>query len=247
MLVVGLTGGIATGKSSVSKLLQAKGIPVIDADVLAREVVQPGTPGLSKIVEYFGKDMLLPDGTLDRKKLGSVVFNDEEKRQRLNSVVHPAVRRAMLWQVIVHWLKGEKICMLDVPLLIEGPLWKYVGLVVVVFWYVEALLLQVSELYSSPETQLERLMQRDNSDREEAISRINSQMPILSKIGYADLIVDNSGTREELSRRVDVLIESLERKAGWSWRLSWVLPPIGLFSAAWTLLYRTLVRNTKHA
>jgi dephospho-CoA kinase len=133
---VGLTGGIASGKSTVSKLLKAKHIPIVDADVLARQVVQPGTPALSKIVAYFGNSILLPDGSLDRKKLGNIIFNDEAKRRKLNSIVHPAVRRAMLLGVLEHWFRGEKYCVMDIPLLIEGGIWKWVGKVVVVYWYV---------------------------------------------------------------------------------------------------------------
>jgi dephospho-CoA kinase len=129
-----LTGGIATGKSSVSNLLKAKYIPVVDADILARQVVEPGTPALAKIVAFFGPDILQSDGTLDRKKLGSIIFNDEVKRRKLNSIVHPAVRRAMLWGVLGHWLRGSKYCIVDVPLLIEGGLWKWVGKVIVVYW-----------------------------------------------------------------------------------------------------------------
>lgn len=132
-----MTGGIATGKSTVSGLLKAKQIPVVDADVLARQVVMPGTPALTKIIDYFGAGILLPDGNLDRKKLGSIIFNDENKRKVLNSIVHPAVRRAMCWEVLVHWFRGEKFCIVDVPLLIEGGLWKWVGQVVVVYWCVQ--------------------------------------------------------------------------------------------------------------
>lgn len=134
--MVGLTGGIATGKSSTSKLLQARHVPIIDADILARQVVEPGTSGLAKIVKFFGQDILLPDGTLDRKRLGSIIFNDEAKRRKLNSIVHPAVRWAMFKAVVVHWLKGERLCIMDVPLLIEGGLHRLVGDVVVVYWYV---------------------------------------------------------------------------------------------------------------
>jgi dephospho-CoA kinase len=134
--VVGLTGGIASGKSTVSSLLQARNIPVIDADVLAREAVLPGTPGLKKIVKYFGPSVLLQDGSLDRKKLGSVVFNDDVKRRKLNSIVHPAVRWAMFWSILRCWVKGHKFCIVDVPLLIESGLWKWVGKVVLVYWYV---------------------------------------------------------------------------------------------------------------
>jgi dephospho-CoA kinase len=131
-----LTGGIATGKSSVSKLLKEKHIPIVDADIIARQVVEPGTPALAKIVSSFGPEILQPDGTLDRKKLGAVIFNDEAKRRTLNSIVHPAVRRALLWGVLGHWVRGHKYCILDVPLLIEGPMWKLVGTVVVVYWFV---------------------------------------------------------------------------------------------------------------
>lgn len=134
--VIGLTGGIATGKSSVSKILTSHRIPIVDADILARQVVEPGTTGLKRIVKAFGTDILLPDGTLDRKKLGSIIFNDETKRRILNSIVHPAVQRAMLLGVLKLWIRGEKYCFLDVPLLIEGGLWKWVAATVVVFWCV---------------------------------------------------------------------------------------------------------------
>lgn len=136
LLVVGLTGGIATGKSTVSNLLKAKGIPVIDADILARQVVVPGAPALTRITGEFGSTILLSDGSLDRKKLGSIVFNDEVQRRKLNSIIHPAIRQAMLWAVFCQWFKGQKFCIVDVPLLIEGGLWKWVGKIVVVYWYV---------------------------------------------------------------------------------------------------------------
>ena len=106
----------------------------MDADVLAREAVAPGTPGLRKIVKNFGQDILLPDGSLDRKKLGTIIFNDPEKRKILNSIVHPAVRREMVWEVARYWLTGHKVCIVDVPLLIEAGLWKWCSKVVVVYW-----------------------------------------------------------------------------------------------------------------
>ena len=131
---MGLTGGIATGKSTVSALLKSSNIPVIDADLLARQVVEPGTPGFKSIVSTFGTEVLNQDGTLDRKKLGTIIFNDEAKRKLLNRIVHPAVRKAMFWQVMAYWIRGHRYCILDVPLLIEGGLWQWVGLVVVVYW-----------------------------------------------------------------------------------------------------------------
>jgi dephospho-CoA kinase len=134
--VIGLTGGIATGKSTVSSLLASHGIPIIDADVLAREVVGLGTRGLSQIISAFGRDILQPDGTLDRPKLGELIFDNDIERRKLNAIVHPAVRRAMIWKVIKCWLRGEQMCVLDVPLLIEVGLWKWMGWVVVVYWCV---------------------------------------------------------------------------------------------------------------
>ena len=132
-----MTGGISTGKSTVSALLRSTTppTPLIDADIIARAVVAPGTPGLSKIVKVFGEDILLEDGSLDRKKLGSIIFNDEKKRKQLNAIVHPAVRWEMARQVLGAWWRGEKYVIMDVPLLIEGGLWRFMGKVVLVYWY----------------------------------------------------------------------------------------------------------------
>ncbi|KAL4068138.1 dephospho-CoA kinase [Scleroderma citrinum] len=224
MLVVGLTGGIATGKSTVSTLLSASGIPVIDADVLAREAVAPGTHALSQIAAFFGPEVIHPDGSLDRKKLGSVVFNDDTKRKKLNSIVHPAVTRAILWHILKFWIRGERICVVDVPLLIEGGLWRWMGCIIVV--------------YCSAEIQLQRLMSRDNCSRAEASPRLNSQLPITSKISYADIVIDNSGTRSELEDQVELCVKRLKRVAGSTWVVSWLFPPFGLLSAGWTILLR---------
>ncbi|KAG5642929.1 hypothetical protein DXG03_001880 [Asterophora parasitica] len=200
--------------------------PVVDADVLAREVVLPGTKGLKKIVKEFGDDILLPDGTLDRKKLGTIVFNDEAKRKKLNAIVHPAVRWAMFVKVIQHWVGSEKYCVLDVPLLIEGGVWRWVGKVVVV--------------YCSAELQLQRLMLRDNSSIDEASSRLNSQIPISDKVVYANVVLDNSGTQQELSEQVDKFVEKLDKEIGWLWWLGYILPFVSLLSAVWVLASRRL-------
>lgn len=149
--VVGLTGGIATGKSTVAALLASHGIPIIDADLIARQVVEPGTRGHKQIVKAFGTGVLLPSSVgsainsnerdwytrpIDRKKLGSIIFNDEKQRKILNGIVHPAVTRAILWGVFKAWLRGEKLVVVDVPLLIEGGLWKWMGKVIVAYWCV---------------------------------------------------------------------------------------------------------------
>lgn len=133
-IVVGLTGGIASGKSTVSRLLASHGIPIVDADLLAREVVEPGTPGHAAICSTFGTTILREGSQeIDRKKLGEIIFNDEYKRKQLNAIVHPAVRKAMFWSVVRCWIRGERVCIVDVPLLIETGMWKQVGKVIVVY------------------------------------------------------------------------------------------------------------------
>ncbi|KAF9022203.1 CoaE-domain-containing protein [Hymenopellis radicata] len=229
MYVVGLTGGIATGKSTVSSILREKGVPIVDADVIARRVVEPGSKGLKKIVAFFGDQVLLPDGSLDRKQLGSIIFNDDVKRRKLNGILHPAIRRTMLWEVVKYWLKGNKYCVLDVPLLIEGPLWKLVA--------------QVAVVHCPEDVQLERLMRRDGSTREEASSRLLSQLSITEKVKYADIAIDNSGSREDLKNQVNVFVDGMRKSAGWSWSLSWLVPPFGILSAVCILSLRALKRR----
>jgi len=250
MLVVGLTGGIATGKSTVAALLVSHDIPIIDADLIARQVVEPGTPAHKQIVKAFGKGVLLPSSVnptrsgsdinsdqqedwwtrpIDRKKLGSIIFNDEKQRKILNGIVHPAVTRAILWGVLKAWLGGEKMVVVDVPLLIEGGLWKWMGRVIVV--------------YCSPELQLQRLMARDKSTRADASSRLNSQLSVTSKVAYADFVIDNSGSLTDLDGEVISCVGRLERTVGWGWMVSWLLPPVGLLSAVWCLSWRAFKRR----
>ena len=137
MLVVGLTGGIASGKSTVSRLLQSPDIalPLIDLDVLAREVVEPGTRTLHKLQAHFGDEIVSPtDGSLDRAKLGQIIFNDERKRKQLNAIIHPAIRWRLAWSLLIYWLKGEKIVLVDAPLLVEAGLWRLAGRIILVYW-----------------------------------------------------------------------------------------------------------------
>lgn len=192
-LVIGLTGGIATGKSTVSRMLKDRDVPVVDADVIAREVVQPGEPAYRKIVDLFGKEILLESGEIDRKKLGKVIFAEEEKRKQLNQIVHPAVREQMLATRDQLIAAGKDLVVLDIPLLFESKLVHFVEKVVVV--------------YVKEEIQLKRLMDRDNSTSEEAMSRINAQLSIEEKARLADKVIDNSGTREETERQLNDLLE----------------------------------------
>jgi len=233
MIVVGLTGGIASGKSSVSHLLASHGIPIVDADILARRVVEPNTSVHAQIVATFGSEVLLRDGSraLDRKKLGEVVFNDDRKRKLLNAIVHPAVRREMIWDVARYWLTGHKVCVVDVPLLIEVGIWKYVSKVVVV--------------YCSKDLQLQRLTQRDNIPHAAAQARINAQLPLASKLEYSDHVIDNSGSLADLESQVTSLVERLRRDAGRTWVINWLIPPVGLIAGLLRLFWRGIRRRRK--
>ncbi len=179
-MIIGLTGGIASGKSTVSAMIQGWGIPVVDADVIAREVVEPEQDAYEKIVQAFGNEITNEDRTIHRKKLGAIIFNNEEKRKLLNSIVHPAVRTEMKRQRDDFLAKGYKNVVLDIPLLIESEL----------TYLVDKSLL----VYLDKQTQLERLIQRDQSSEDEAMSRIRSQMPLDDKQDLVDAVVDNSGS-----------------------------------------------------
>jgi len=187
-LIIGLTGGIASGKSTVARMLLELGIPVIDADQIAREVVEIGEEAYLQIVEKFGEEILQDDKTIDRAKLGAIVFNDEEKRKLLNSIVHPAVRKKMLEQKERYVKKGEKTIVLDIPLLFESNLTHLVDKIVVV--------------YVDEHTQLERLMARNGFSKEEAKARIKAQMPLKEKVAKADAVINNNGTIEQTKKQL---------------------------------------------
>ena len=194
MIKIGLTGGIASGKSTVSGMLKALDIPVIDADLAAKQVMEPGEAAYQKTVEAFGEEILFPDQTIDRKKLGNLIFNDEAKRKELNGIVHPEVRRHMKRELERLEENGTHAAVLDIPLLIESRLTSWVDYVLVV--------------YVGEEVQLSRLMERDQAGDEDARSRINSQMRLEEKSAYADAVINNEGTKEETqSQLLDILKE----------------------------------------
>ena len=189
MKTIGLTGGIACGKSSVATLLKERGIPVIDADQVARDVVEPGSPALQEIVRAFGHDIQHEDGTLNRKALGEVVMQSTEKRQQLNAITHPKIRLAIATQLQEYRQDGHSFCIVEAALMIEtGSHTLYDALVVVT---------------CSPQVQQERLMHREGFDSETAKKWIASQMPLSEKEAHADILIDNSGTREELRLQVE--------------------------------------------
>ena len=191
--VVGLTGGIATGKSSVARFLMEKGAVVIDADELSRVAVRPGSPALGRIVAEFGSDMLLPDGNLDRKRMRSTIFENDEKRHLLERIIHPEIKRLAEEGIAAADADGQRIVFFMAPLLIETGGTDRVDEV----WVVTA----------SPEVQLQRVMNRDGISGSEARKIIESQMPLTEKEHYGRVVIDNSGTPEQTRQLVDAIWE----------------------------------------
>jgi dephospho-CoA kinase len=173
-------------------MLTSRGFPIVDADLVARKVVEKGEPTLQMIVESFGEEVLLPDGTLDRAKLGTIIFNDPSKRKMLNDIMHPAIRAEMLRQRDEWLSNGAKTVIMDIPLLFESRLQHYVEKILVV---------SVTE-----EVQLKRLMQRNQLSEEEALSRIRSQLPISEKEKGADAVIYNNGSIEETEQQLEKIL-----------------------------------------
>ena len=191
MFKIGLTGGIASGKSTVLTYFKDKGIPYIDADIVAREVVEPGTEGLKAIVDTFGSHVLHADGTLNREALGAIVFHNEEKRKLLNSCLKTHIRNRIMELTSQYEQGNTPILIYDIPLLIEGE------------WY--TMMDEVWLVYVNEMTQIERLMSRNGYTREDALARINSQMRLDDKRAYADIIVDNNGTPHDLTVQLNTI------------------------------------------
>lgn len=199
--IIGLTGGIATGKSTVTKYLLEKGFVVIDADKVAREVVEINKSAYNDIVKEFGENVLNQDLTINRVKLGSIIFNNEDSRMKLNSIVHPRVTDEML-NKINEFSFHNNILFVDIPLLIENrDNLENNGLKFDSIWLV----------YATEKQQLERLMKRDNINKESAYSRMKAQLSIDKKIKNADVIICNTGNKSDLIEKLDCLIDSFEK------------------------------------
>jgi dephospho-CoA kinase len=195
-LLVGLTGGIATGKSTVDTVLRELGAVVIDADVLAREVVEPGEPALAEIAAEFGPGVLGPDGRLDRKALGAIVFADPDRRRTLEAMTHPRIRER--FQQRVDALTAQEfrgLVFFDAPVMIESGNYRNMDRLVVVI--------------TDEATQVARLRARDGIDRDEALRKIRSQMPLAEKAKLADYVIDNSGPRSVTEARTREVYRAL--------------------------------------
>ncbi|SHK10344.1 dephospho-CoA kinase [Anaerobranca californiensis DSM 14826] len=189
MKKIGLTGGIASGKSTISKILRRLGAAIIDADLEAKATLKPETKCWELLVKEFGRGILKPDNTIDRKKLGNIVFGKPEKLKKLNEIVHPFVKERIKNKMAEIETKGKhKAIVLDAPLLIETGFHNLVDEV----WVVDV----------DRETQVQRVMKRDSLSREQAIARINSQLPREERIKYATAIIDNMGTRKNTREQI---------------------------------------------
>ncbi len=195
--IYGLTGGIASGKSTVAGMLRDLGAPIVDADLLARAVVEPGSPALAEIAEHFGPEVIAADGTLDRKKLGGIVFADPEARSVLEGITHPRIAAAGRAAIAEFVAEGAEVIIYEAALIVEKKIYTAMdGLIVVSV---------------PPRVQLERLMARDDIDEDAARSRVAAQLPLEEKVAVADYVIDNSGSIDETRERVLALWQSLER------------------------------------
>ncbi|HEX8130294.1 MAG TPA: dephospho-CoA kinase [Pyrinomonadaceae bacterium] len=200
MLRAGLTGSIAVGKSFVSSVLAELGCHVLDADQTARDVVAPGSVGLRAVAEAFGDEVLRPDGTLDRAKLGAIVFSNESRRAHLNSILHPLIIEAQdAWLRRCEAQDPRGVGIVDAALMIETGSYRRFDKLIVV--------------YCRPELQLERLVKRDGLTTEEAVRRIASQMPQEEKKRFADYLIDTSGGFEETREQTSAVYEQLKAQA----------------------------------
>ena len=201
MIIAGLTGGIASGKSTVSRILSDAGAHVIDADQIAKEEVEKGTPAYCDIVSFFGRGILQADGAIDRKRLADIIFNDPEKKARLNAIVHPHVYRRTQQKIAdISRRTSDAVVILDIPLLLEADMDRNLDELIVV--------------YVPESIQLERLMQRDAIDAAAAMARIRSQMPIDEKRRRATIVIDNSGGLDDCRRQALEVFERLKSGAG---------------------------------
>ncbi len=202
--IVGITGGIACGKTTVSDLLAEKGAIPINADEIGHQLLKADSPVIDELTETFGQEILEESGDVSRKKLGAIVFKDKTARERLNSILHPLIiehSRGQARQLVTE--NPTCVVLLDAPLLIEAGAYDTVDLIVVVT--------------ASPETQLQRTLERSIAQgrpltETEVQARIDSQMPVSEKVKYADVVIENEGTLEELHRQIDELWERLQRR-----------------------------------
>ncbi|XP_017005831.2 dephospho-CoA kinase [Drosophila takahashii] len=224
MFIVAVTGGIATGKSTISKVFERQGIPVIDADKIAREIVEPGQPCWRQIREVFGDAVLLPSKEINRAVLGKMIFEDKELRGKLNKITHPTIHRKIFWQVCKLLVTGHAWIVLDLPLLFEtGVLMDFIHKIVCVS--------------CDSDKQLERLIARNELSESEARHRVDSQMPLDKKCEKSHFVIDNNGSVEEAENSAMGIYNMMrDSKQHWLNRISF----LGLFLIVGFTIYMLL-------
>ena len=209
MFIVGLTGGIATGKSSVAAIFREHGIPVIDADQIARKVVEPGKPAWHKIRKEFGPEVFLNTNELDRAKLGDLIFNNVEKRKKLNTITHPYIYKEIYWQTFKYFLQGHPFIAMDLPLLFEtGHMLNYLHKIIVVT--------------CEEDLQLQRLMERTGFTEAKAKLRVAVQMSLEKKAEMANFVIENSGSERD-TREQTIKIINVLKSSRYHWKLRFLL------------------------
>lgn len=198
MKAIAITGSIATGKSTVSKYLIQQGYPVIDTDIISRVVVEKGTVGLERLKENFGEDIIQADGTLNRKALGNIVFNDEASKEKLNQILHPLISKESKERMAAYKEEGHSLIFVDIPLYYEVD----IDIPTDAVWLV----------YVSPDIQLERLMKRNQIGEEDARQLISNQISIQDKAKWSEIVIDNSNTPEETHKQIDQLLKAENNK-----------------------------------
>ncbi|WP_437728758.1 dephospho-CoA kinase [Sorangium sp. So ce861] len=200
LVLFGLTGGLGSGKSTVAARFRARGLPVIDADALARDVVAKGTEGLAEVVRAFGPEVLSPDGSLDRARVAALVFDDPEKRRRLNAIVHPRIGALLLERAGAIEARGEPLACYEAALLVENGVADAFRPLVVV---------------AVPEAvQIARAMARDGATEEQVRARLAAQLPLASKVAVADHVIDNAGDRAATERQADEVLAAIRAGLG---------------------------------
>ncbi|WP_437948135.1 dephospho-CoA kinase [Sorangium sp. So ce296] len=200
LVLFGLTGGLGSGKSTVAARFRAQGLPVIDADALARDVVAKGTEGLAEVVRAFGPEVLAPDGSLDRARVAAIVFDDPDKRRRLNAIVHPRIGALLLERAAEIEARGEPFACYEAALLVENGLADAFRPLVVV---------------AVPEAvQIARAMARDGATEEQVRARLAAQLPLADKVAVADHVIDNAGDRAATERQADEVLAAIRAKLG---------------------------------
>lgn len=192
----GLTGGIATGKSSAAKLIEGLGFPVIDADLIAHKLSEPGQKAYEQILSQFGQEVLLEQSEIiDRRKLGSLIFASQNKKNQLEAILHPLIQKEVQQQKAMHEEKGEKLCFYDVPLLFEKKMQSQFETTILI--------------WCDPLTQLDRLMRRNSLSEADALLRMKNQMSLVEKVKLADFCIDNSGDIPDLEKQIRKLCTTL--------------------------------------